>query len=245
MTMDRQGILWIATFNGGLSFTSPTTQRFRTLGAIREDELGDPHVAAILEDDRGDLWVGTDGGGLDRFEKSTGRVIRYRHDPGNPQSIGSDAVIALVQDRQGNLWVAGWDSDLMLLDRDSGRVTRFPLAEGYRNVMGMLDDGPDELLLASAGEWSSSIAARDPHGRWPTGFPAWCQTSAAWSLEILGAASGSRLVRVRPLSSPAARSGTSATTRRSRAAWRAVRCSRFEKTRSETSGSARRVGSAF
>src|SRR5262249_17660965 len=36
----------------------------------------------------------------------TRQVIRYRHNSGDPRSLGGDDVIGLFEDQQGNIWVA-------------------------------------------------------------------------------------------------------------------------------------------
>ena len=58
----------------------------------------------IFEDQDGMLWVGTRGG-LNRYDPKTERFTRYRHDPEDPHSLGSDVVFAIFEDQDGNLWV--------------------------------------------------------------------------------------------------------------------------------------------
>ena len=64
-----------------------------------------PHVTCLLEDRAGVLWVGTDGGGLNRFED--GRFTRQ-------QGVPSDQIWALAEDAQGGLW-AGTTAGLTTL----------------------------------------------------------------------------------------------------------------------------------
>jgi signal transduction histidine kinase/CheY-like chemotaxis protein/streptogramin lyase len=62
-------------------------------------------VSAIVEDDSGDLWVGTFDGGVDRMD-SNGRVLEaFRHSAERPDSLASDDVRAILTDRAGQLWV--------------------------------------------------------------------------------------------------------------------------------------------
>ncbi len=80
---------------------------------------------AIYEDRQGVLWIGSDGGGLDRFDRATGRFAHYRHDPNNPDSLGHDAVWAIHEDRQGMLWVGTNGGGLDQFDRATGRFTHY------------------------------------------------------------------------------------------------------------------------
>ena len=152
--VDDQQMLWVGTYNAGVSFTSDAQRRFGLVQARREDELSDAHVMAIMEDRRGELWVGTDGGGLNRFPAGGGRTIVYRHDAGDPTTIGSDAILAVLEDRDGaGVWLGGWGAGLGLLDPRSGRVTnyRHTPSSNYDHVYSVQDDGPRTLIVASAG----------------------------------------------------------------------------------------------
>ena len=80
---------------------SPLAERFDLIRA-GPGGISGPQVRAILEDHLGDLWIGTNGDGLNRLDRKTGRVTVYRHDPGDPTSIGSDVVRALLEDRRGD-----------------------------------------------------------------------------------------------------------------------------------------------
>ena len=55
---------------------------------------------SLIEDDRGDLWMGTWGGGLDKFDPTTERFIHYRYKPDDPNSIGGDRVTIHYEARQ-------------------------------------------------------------------------------------------------------------------------------------------------
>jgi ligand-binding sensor domain-containing protein len=146
---DDQGILWIGTFNGGVNYVSAFAQRFGLVTG-RRGELGNPHVLALMEDHRGDFWIGTDGGGLVRWDRQKGDFTVYRHDPDRPDSLAGDAVLALHEDAKHHIWVGTWAAGLDRLDPRSGRF------EHHRNRRGTTDsiwtisaDGRGNLLLGT------------------------------------------------------------------------------------------------
>lgn len=148
-----QDILWVGTFNAGVSYSSPHAQRFETVGAAGE-RVGRGDVSAVIEDRRGTLWIGTDGGGLHRFHRATGRSTLYRHDPALSGGLAANAVVALAEDEDGTIWIGTYAGGLQSLDPDTGRFRTFrhPPAEADRdNVWTILDNGGQLLVGSGAG----------------------------------------------------------------------------------------------
>jgi len=70
------------------------------------------------------VWIGTYRGGLNRLDPASGRVTRFRHDPGKPASLSDDRVRAILEDDRGNLWV-GTGSGLNLFDPSTASFTAY------------------------------------------------------------------------------------------------------------------------
>lgn len=118
MTQDHQGFLWIGS-QGGLNRYDGYELR------LFEKIPGDPKTLAenlvfvIREDRDQQLWVGTFGGGLDRFDRKTETFVHHRHDPADATSLSHNDILAILEDRQGRLW-AGTENGLNLLQKRPG-----------------------------------------------------------------------------------------------------------------------------
>lgn len=66
-------------------------------------------IKSLLEDDRGDIWIGTWNAGLYRYEKKTGKYFRY------PQMNSQNSAHYVFQDSRKNIWVGTWRGGLALL----------------------------------------------------------------------------------------------------------------------------------
>ena len=103
---DRQGVLWVCTNIGLLGIADICTGNERVVAHLTPaDGLADSNVWFILEDDNGNLWVGTEKG-----------LNRIRHDPAGKLLIdtlmpGSNAQV-LLEDAEKNLWVGSFGSGL-------------------------------------------------------------------------------------------------------------------------------------
>lgn len=66
-------------------------------------------VKTLFEDDKGDIWIGTWGNGLFRYEHSSGKFLRY------PQMNPANSAYTIYQDSHKNIWVGTWKFGLQLL----------------------------------------------------------------------------------------------------------------------------------
>jgi ligand-binding sensor domain-containing protein/signal transduction histidine kinase len=151
---DRHGFLWIGS-SSGLMRLDPQS------GAatfIRTAEHGvSAGVISILEDPSGDLWLGTIGQGLKRFDPRTGRIKTYTHDDSDPESLSDDVVRGLRFDGPGRLWVSTWDG----FDRFDVATERFTVQKlEPRRYGAFVRDRQGNLWI---GSYSSGLTRFNPH----------------------------------------------------------------------------------
>jgi two-component system sensor histidine kinase ChiS len=66
--------------------------------------LGSNRVTALLEDQSGGVWVGTEWGGVSRYFEGTWQTFSIE-----TGSLGHNEVTALLEDRAGGMWVGTSD----------------------------------------------------------------------------------------------------------------------------------------
>jgi len=91
---------------------------FQSYGIQPRDRncLSDNIIWSVYEDRNGDLWIGTDTGGLNRYQPGRDRFTFFEHDSTNPNSLQSNSVLAIKEDKKGNLWIGTFDGGLSVLD---------------------------------------------------------------------------------------------------------------------------------
>ena len=111
---DKSGSLWIGTYYGGLNKLESDEQKKAAESAKftcfttqlkNQNSLSDNSVMAITEDDSGFLWIGTFGGGLNRFNPQDKTFLRFMHNNLDENTIGDNDVISLYKDDSGIIWV--------------------------------------------------------------------------------------------------------------------------------------------
>ncbi len=94
--------------------------RFDHLTVI--DGLSENSVRAILQDQQGFLWFGTQEG-LNLYDGYDFTV--YKTDPANPAALSDAFITAIVEDTTGALWVGTYYGGLNRFDRETGEFSHF------------------------------------------------------------------------------------------------------------------------
>lgn len=123
--VDSDGIVWIATTSGLESINPKTNIITHHQYGIDGETTNDKHIYYIYEDSERNLWFGTWSGGLNKYERSTGKFTYYVHDKNDSSSISSNSVMAIYEDQDKNLWVGTDDKGVNLLDRTTGKFKKY------------------------------------------------------------------------------------------------------------------------
>ena len=146
--------LWIGT-DRGLNRVDRTADRVTQV----EQPAFARGVSAIAKDRSGDLWLGTNGNGLVRFDPRSGRYTTYVHDASNPRSLNHDRVTALRVDRGGSVWVAT-DFGLSRWEPATEDFSTFrPQPKSLVQYRSIVEDASGALWLATA---SRGVHRLDP-----------------------------------------------------------------------------------
>ena len=144
--VDKQGTLWAGTGfvffgisnSGGLSRYNPDTDSYTTYVYDPNDDntIWTSAVRGILEDSRGNFWVGTNMG-LQKMNRSDGTFKRMSYDPEQPYAPGASdrttpAVYTIHEDKKGGLWIGtigdtSYPTHLLRYDPDSKKSQVFPM----------------------------------------------------------------------------------------------------------------------
>ncbi len=116
---DSAGLMWFGTFGGLSRWDGENFRNYRPKPG--EASLAASVVFALLED--GDaIWIGTDGGGLSRFDRKTETFTTWRASPLDPDKLSSDRVLALGRGLDGEIWAGTGDGLVNIVDRGTGRI---------------------------------------------------------------------------------------------------------------------------
>jgi ligand-binding sensor domain-containing protein/signal transduction histidine kinase len=130
--IDNRHRLWVSTYFGGVNMYDKNLLQFRSLKSSGPGVPGLSHsnVFALEEDEMGNLWVGTDGGGLN-FVKGPVEQI-HREEIVKIKLIRNDQsaekIKCLKVDKKGILWVGTWGDGLFRVNTKDHSSRHFPIA---------------------------------------------------------------------------------------------------------------------
>lgn len=129
---DDGGVFWLGTTAGLLRF-DPFRQSWKHFKNDPADfaSLSFDLIFSLCPDpvqpDKY-LWIGTNGGGLNRFDKTNGKATRYSATNG----LANDVVYGILSDNEGNLWMST-NNGLSKLDRERKNFHNYNAADGLQS----------------------------------------------------------------------------------------------------------------
>lgn len=134
------GYLWLGTQGGLVRFDGV---EFAVFNRDNTPALKSDHIWTLLADRRGDLWIGTDGGGLVRFHDRRFETFTIK------DGLAGDFIRALYEDRQGNLLI-GTDGLGLTIYRD-GRfsIRRVEPASPLHDIQAICEDEAGRIWLGT------------------------------------------------------------------------------------------------
>jgi signal transduction histidine kinase/ligand-binding sensor domain-containing protein len=150
---DHEGVVWLGNADEkGLCSFNPQTKKitryqyrlFNSGGA--GNILNDGKILAIFEDNKGTLWIGTNNGGLNRFDRKTQKFTSY-FDTNNHTAFCVDDVF---QDSYGRLWVGTYLNGVYIFDSEKGVFTHhFSESNGllFNSNMGISEDSSGRIWV--------------------------------------------------------------------------------------------------
>lgn len=145
--IDSQKRVWVAPYNEGLNCF---TRDGKLLAAYntRNSSLSNNVVLSLAERER-QIWIGTDGGGINILNPETGHFSLLEHLPGSENySLPANSILCLYNDRNNNIWAGSIRNGLISI-RDVSMKT-------YKDVLPGSDCGLSNATVLSLFQESES-----------------------------------------------------------------------------------------
>lgn len=149
---DRQGIIWIGTYFGGVNFVYPENNSFEVYrNKNYTNSISSNVISAITQDKYNNLWVGTEAEGLNYYNVRDKVFTVYKNNPSDPGSLSSNLIKTVYVDHNENVWVGTHLGGLDCLNPQKKRFIHYrdTSESGSNNINYILEDSKKRFWIAT------------------------------------------------------------------------------------------------
>lgn len=100
--IDSKGRIWTAPYHQGIQCYNRKGELLKSYQT--GNSLLKTNVALCIAERKGQIWIGTDGGGIYLLNPDNDKMIALEHEPGNSYSLPVNSILYLYNDSQDNIW---------------------------------------------------------------------------------------------------------------------------------------------
>lgn len=159
LLIDKDGDLWIYVLSRplGAFFFDVKTKKLRHIhsGSSRA-WLTNDIVSAIVQDNKGLIWISTDQGGINVLDKKTFSTRIVRNDPENESSLSFNSTTTMLKDDEGIIWVGTYKKGVSYYHENIKRFSLYnrysePYGLPYEDVNRLVEDDLGNLWIGTNG----------------------------------------------------------------------------------------------
>src|SRR5690606_15338820 len=112
-------------------------------------------VQYLDEDGEGNIWIGTENGGLSIYDPVSNTFSNYVHDDVDRASLSDNSIYAITRDMHGNMWVGTYNDGVNFVNKDAifvhYRRTSSPHSLSSNLVVCIAEDSKGNLWIGTDG----------------------------------------------------------------------------------------------
>lgn len=131
---NQSGEIWIGTRYEGLNklILQPdhTTYQFTSYQSLdnKQDAINNNYISSLFVDAHNELWIGTEGGGLNKYISKSNNFSSITEAQGLPNNY----IQGISEDKKGNIWIST-NNGLAVLKNDSVVTATYSQSDGLQN----------------------------------------------------------------------------------------------------------------
>ena len=151
IAQDKSGFLWIGTQEGLNCFDGYEFKVFKNDQAD-STTLSNNNIRDIYVDNKDNIWIGTHGGGLNKFDRRTNTFSRFVFTSGYNPEESNNIITKIIPSGKDVLYLGTEKYGLLEFKIAKGelqRVTKFKISSLENNINSVLSVSDDSLLLGT------------------------------------------------------------------------------------------------
>lgn len=156
---DKDSNMWVGTFSAGVNFWANANKKFDLL--LKGDHaraLNNSNALCVLEDKAGRVMIGTDGGGINVFNKQSGTVEYITLQQGLQGKVKSNYPLCFYRDSGGLIWIGSFYGQVSVYNPARKRFDHLALGSDVDHVSAICEDSKGRMWF---GTWGQGLIAYD------------------------------------------------------------------------------------
>lgn len=126
--LDKNENFWVGT-NGGLNLFDTSTGKFERIRIENENRIPSmDRIRDVLEDSKGNIWVGTLGAGLAKYDRAENKYTYIT----TKEGLSNNSIYEILEDDTGSLWIST-NVGLNRYNPETGAVSIYRASDGLPN----------------------------------------------------------------------------------------------------------------
>ena len=145
----------VGSWGGGLYIIDEQDNVQEIKSKAEGNTLSHPIVYSLFQDRSGIIWLGTNGGGLNKINPQKENLVLLNHNPKNKTSLSQGKINSIYVDHNNHIWIAVYGSGIERYIPEENRIVKYSKnAEGknhfpHNSVTDILNRNNKELYLAT------------------------------------------------------------------------------------------------
>ena len=158
---DSRGALWFLTQEGLNKYNGHEIENFR-YAPTDPSSISSDDVTGITEDNAGNIWISTLGGGLNKYDETKNGFTSYFSQTQNLDSPISNDIYSVFSDESGLLWL-GYENAFSTFDPSKNKFKHYvPDSEKIPYLGEILDFAETSDGIVWAATYSGGLVRTDP-----------------------------------------------------------------------------------
>ena len=140
--------MWIGT-STGMNFVNPEGEPIKLMQKNRSNNsISHDRISALATSLNENIWIGTDGSGVDLYNPHTGIFKHYNQ---NASNISNNYIISLHEDKKRRLWIGTYQGGLNKMNINTGKSKHYfkdDPERGY-DIRVIFEDSKNNIWIAT------------------------------------------------------------------------------------------------
>lgn len=127
--IDSENGLWVypGYEDKGIVYLNPESKEWTIFNNHSKNLLSSSFVRCVVEDSKGMIWIGTDHGGINIYDKKTQDITVLQNKIYNNNSVAQNSIISLFCDKSGIVWAGTYKNGISYYHPNMFKFKKPPL----------------------------------------------------------------------------------------------------------------------